>query len=125
MIIVSGHTDNYPIHTKRFRSNWELSSSRAVSVIHELTKDSILKAKEFELAAYAETMPVDTNSTATGRAKNRRVEITMDYSKTPVERALSGKDKNTVSEANSKIMDSGQTDISGIMQQVDARNTGN
>lgn len=81
VIIVSGHTDNYPIHTDRFRSNWELSASRAVSVIHELSKDSILKKKRFELAAFAETKAVDTNKTVKGRSKNRRVEIMMDYSK--------------------------------------------
>lgn len=82
IIIVSGHTDNIPIKTYRFRSNWELSSSRAVSVIHELVKDRILKSKRFEVAAYADTQPIDSNATAAGRAKNRRVEIMMDYSKT-------------------------------------------
>ncbi len=81
VIIVSGHTDNIPIKTYRFRSNWELSSSRAVSVIHELVKDRILKSKRFEVAAYADTQPIDSNATAKGRAKNRRVEIMMDYSK--------------------------------------------
>ena len=75
MIIVSGHTDNYPIRTRRFRSNWELSASRAVSVIHELSKDSVLRNKRYELAAYADTQPVDTNGTALGRAKNRRIEV--------------------------------------------------
>lgn len=87
MIIVSGHTDNYPIHTRRFRSNWELSASRAVSVIHELSKDNILKDKKFELAAFAETQPVATNNNAKGRAKNRRVEIMMDYSRIPGRKA--------------------------------------
>jgi flagellar motor protein MotB len=80
LIIVSGHTDNVPIHTDRFRSNWELSSSRAVSVILELSKNKLLSNKRFKLAAYADTQPVDTNDTAKGRAKNRRVEITLDYS---------------------------------------------
>lgn len=81
IIIVSGHTDNYPIHTDRFRSNWELSASRAVSVIHELSKDNVLRKKRFELAAYADTRQVDTNKTVKGRSKNRRVEIMMDYTK--------------------------------------------
>ena len=80
-IIVSGHTDNIPINTYRFRSNWELSSSRAVSVIHELSKINELKDKNFKIVAYAETQPLDSNQSATGRAKNRRVEIMMDYSK--------------------------------------------
>lgn len=79
-IIVSGHTDNIPINTYRFRSNWELSSSRAVSVIHELAQSKALEDKKFKIAAYAETQPVDTNDTWEGRAKNRRVEIMMDYS---------------------------------------------
>ena len=89
VIIVSGHTDNYPIHTDRFRSNWELSASRAVSVIHQLSKDSILREKRFELAAYGETQPVDTNRTVKGRSKNRRVEIMMDYTKASDAQALS------------------------------------
>ena len=80
IIIVSGHTDNVPIHSYRFRSNWELSSSRAVSVIHELVKDSALENKRFEIAAFADTQPLDSNDTRTGRSKNRRVEIMMDYS---------------------------------------------
>jgi len=80
-IIVSGHTDNIPIHTDRFRSNWELSASRAVSVIHVLSKDNVLRNKHFQLAAFAETQPVDTNDTWLGRTKNRRVEITLSYEK--------------------------------------------
>lgn len=105
MIIVSGHTDNYPIHTKRFRSNWELSASRAVSVIHELSKDRILRRKKFELAAYAETQPVDNNNTATGRAKNRRVEIIMDYSKIPAARPASRQEIGNVSDAGTDILE--------------------
>ncbi len=87
-VIVSGHTDNIPIRTSRFRSNWELSSSRAVSVIHQLANQKELKDKHFEIAAYADTKPVDTNATANGRAKNRRVEIMMDYSKIKTAKSL-------------------------------------
>jgi chemotaxis protein MotB len=105
MIIVSGHTDNYPIHTKRFRSNWELSASRAVSVIHELSKDRVLKGKKYELAAYADTQPVDTNNTVKGRAKNRRVEITMDYSVIPVARPASERELNNLSKQDREITD--------------------
>jgi chemotaxis protein MotB len=90
VVIVSGHTDNIPINTYRFRSNWELSSSRAVSVIHELTKEDELNNKKFEISAFADTQPVDTNDTAVGRAKNRRVEIMMDYSNIILEENTSG-----------------------------------
>ena len=82
-IIVSGHTDNIPIRTSRYRSNWELSASRAVSVIHALKWNAKLSDKRFEIEAYADTQPVDTNDTFAGRAKNRRVEIMLDYSQNP------------------------------------------
>ena len=89
VVIVSGHTDNVPINTYRFRSNWELSSSRAVSVIHQLVQEKLLKDKRFEVSAYADTQPIDSNDTAIGRSKNRRVEIMMDYSSEKVEKKLS------------------------------------
>jgi len=111
IIIVAGHTDNVPIHTKRFRSNWELSASRAVSVIHELSKDSVLRTKEFELAAYAETQPVANNRTVSGRAENRRVEITMDYSVIPAARPLSSAELQ-----QSNTVDTESTDIIGNVE---------
>ena len=83
VIVVSGHTDNVPINTYRFRSNWELSSSRAVSVLHVLSSADALGDKRFKIAAFAETKPVASNDTWDGRANNRRVEIMMDYSETP------------------------------------------
>ncbi len=82
-IVVSGHTDNIPIRTSRYRSNWELSASRAVSVIHALRKNHHLSDKRFEIEAYADTQPVASNKTFSGRAKNRRVEIILDYSQDP------------------------------------------
>ncbi len=82
-IVVAGHTDNIPIRTQRFRSNWELSSSRAVSVIHELSRNKLLSKKRFQIEAYADTKPVDSNKTSNGRARNRRVEIILDYRDDP------------------------------------------
>lgn len=105
IIIVSGHTDNFPIHTDRFRSNWELSASRAVSVIHELSKDSVLKKKNFELAAFAETRQVDTNNTVRGRAKNRRVEIMMDYTKASDAQELTKADLEETNNEHTGIME--------------------
>lgn len=74
-IIVSGHTDNIPIYTYLFRSNWELSSSRAVSVLKSIIKAQNIKASRLSVQGHADTVPLESNKTATGRAKNRRVEI--------------------------------------------------
>ncbi|MBX3232566.1 MAG: OmpA family protein [Labilithrix sp.] len=73
---VSGHTDNVPINNARFASNWELSSGRALRVVHYLVgqgvSESVLSA-----AGYSETDPIATNATPDGRKKNRRTEITL------------------------------------------------
>ncbi len=74
-IAVAGHTDNIPINTPRFRSNWELSTSRAASVVHELLSGGDIPATRFILEGYAYTQPLTTNDTAENRARNRRVEI--------------------------------------------------
>ncbi|MFP5505358.1 MAG: type VI secretion system protein TssL, long form [Gammaproteobacteria bacterium] len=74
-IIVSGHTDDVPIATRRFRSNWELSAGRAVSVVHDLIDVSRIPSERFAIEGLAETRPVAANDTAENRARNRRVEI--------------------------------------------------
>ena len=74
-IEVAGHTDNQPIETDRFRSNWELSSARAVSVAHELMLGNLIPPKRIRVSGYADTMPVASNDRDSGRAQNRRVEI--------------------------------------------------
>ncbi|MET0089782.1 MAG: type VI secretion system protein TssL, long form [Candidatus Thiodiazotropha sp.] len=74
-IIVAGHTDNIPISTKRFRSNWELSSARAVTVVHAMLSNADLDPNRFLIQGYADSRPLETNDTAEGRAKNRRVEL--------------------------------------------------
>ncbi|HUJ80940.1 MAG TPA: flagellar motor protein MotB [Candidatus Acidoferrales bacterium] len=75
MLRIEGHTDNVPIHTAQFSSNWELSTARAT----ELIKVFILRYKfspaRLAAAGYAEYHPVDSNDTAEGRAHNRRVDI--------------------------------------------------
>lgn len=74
-VSVQGHTDDVPITTARFRSNWELSSARAVSVVHELLKGGVLKSNRFEVSGKADTNPLVANDSAENRARNRRVEI--------------------------------------------------
>jgi len=74
-IIVEGHTDNDPIRTARFRSNWELSSSRAVSVAHGLFEDPYIDEARFSVAGFADTRPLVSNVNAAGKERNRRVEV--------------------------------------------------
>jgi len=74
-ITVEGHTDDVPISTTRFRSNWALSSARAVSVAHGLFGDGAIDQERFTVAGYADTKPLVSNSTGAGRARNRRVEV--------------------------------------------------
>lgn len=74
-IEVQGHTDDIPINTSRFRSNWELSSSRAVSVAHELMLGGDVSARRFQISGYADTVPLAPNTSAENRERNRRVEI--------------------------------------------------
>lgn len=77
MVMVSGHTDNVPISTDRFRSNWELSTSRAVSVAHVLLETARLDESRFVVTGHADTRPRADNLTPINRAKNRRVDISI------------------------------------------------
>lgn len=74
-IAVQGHTDNIPIRTDRFRSNWDLSSARAASVTHELLRSDKMPPERFTVTGYGSTRPMLDNKTAANRAGNRRVEI--------------------------------------------------
>jgi len=74
-IEVAGYTDNVPIHNGKFRSNWELSSMRAINVMNFLVTDGKLPAQRFSIKAYGEYKPKFDNSTEEGRAKNRRIEV--------------------------------------------------
>ncbi|MGE5559978.1 MAG: OmpA family protein [Chloroflexota bacterium] len=76
-IRIEGHTDNRPINTARFPSNWELSTARATNVIRYLIEHSGLSAKRLSAAGYGEYRPVSDNSTEAGRAENRRVDIVL------------------------------------------------
>lgn len=71
---IAGHTDNVPIRSRRFPSNWELSTARAVSVARYLLEQG-MPADSISAAGYADTQPIDTNDTPEGRAHNRRIEI--------------------------------------------------
>lgn len=74
IILIEGHTDNIPIKTPRFTSNWELGAARATSVLHFLVLQQ-LDSSRLRAITYADTMPIADNSTPEGREKNRRVNI--------------------------------------------------
>ncbi|MFC5647995.1 flagellar motor protein MotB [Paenibacillus solisilvae] len=76
-IVVSGHTDNQPISTSEFESNWDLSSSRAIRFMDVLLSTKKLDPKLFSAIGYGEYRPVSTNTTYLGRSKNRRVEVSI------------------------------------------------
>jgi chemotaxis protein MotB len=72
---IEGHTDDTPIHTARFASNWELSTARATSVVEFLVEQGGLDPARLSAAGYAEFHPRGPNDGAEGRARNRRVDI--------------------------------------------------
>jgi len=71
---IAGHTDNVPIRSRRFPSNWELSGARAVTVARFMI-DNGMPGDRISAAGYAETQPIDSNDTVPGRQQNRRVEL--------------------------------------------------
>ncbi|GBG55573.1 flagellar motor protein MotB [Sporomusaceae bacterium FL31] len=74
-IIVSGHTDNVPINTREFPSNWELSSKRSLNFMKFIISQDKLQPERFSAIGYGEYRPVAGNDSVDGRAKNRRVEV--------------------------------------------------
>jgi chemotaxis protein MotB len=74
--IVAGHTDNVPIHSQHYPSNWELSARRAVEVTHFLISNG-MKPEVLAAAGYGEYEPVEPNDTPEHEAQNRRIEIVL------------------------------------------------
>ncbi|HEY6185702.1 MAG TPA: flagellar motor protein MotB, partial [Terriglobales bacterium] len=74
-IRVEGHTDNIPIHTSQFKSNWELSTARATQVVSLLIEKYSFDPLLISAAGYSEYRPISGNETPQGRAANRRVDL--------------------------------------------------
>ncbi len=74
-VVVAGHTDNIPISNYRFRSNWDLSAARAVTVTHELLRHGDIEPSRLVVEGRADSIPLAPNDTPENRAANRRVEI--------------------------------------------------
>jgi len=89
-VVVSGHTDNVPINTAQFPSNWELSSTRAMNFMKALlASNPSMNPARFSAIGYSEYRPLADNKTDEGRSKNRRVEVFMarNYRFNPDEKA--------------------------------------
>lgn len=95
LIAVEGHTDNIPINTAKFRSNWALSAARAVAVTHVLLRGSVLNPGRFEVKGHGDTVPIAPNDTPENRSLNRRVEIVIQQ----------GKDKKKSKLKDLRVMD--------------------
>lgn len=77
-VFIEGHTDNVPVmFNERFRSNWDLSGARAGAVADYMSVSG-LAASRISVAGYADTRPIDSNDSATGRSRNRRIEVIID-----------------------------------------------
>ncbi len=74
-VMVEGHTDNWPINTVKFPSNWELSTSRATNVIKYFIEQQGIEPSRLSAAGYSKYRPLFPNDTSEHRAKNRRVQI--------------------------------------------------
>ena len=72
---VEGHTDNLPIHTEKFPSNWELSTARAVNILRYFTENEKIPMQRLSAVGFGEFQPVFANDSPEHRARNRRVEI--------------------------------------------------
>jgi len=94
-LLIAGHTDNVPIKTRRFKSNWELSTQRAVVVVDFMIEKGF-PAEHLGAAGYGDVDPVGDNSTEEGRASNRRIEIQLMPDLAPlkgIDRYLKGQSK--------------------------------
>lgn len=78
-IFVEGHTDNRPINTEKFSSNWELSTTRAVNVVKYLITNANVKPENLTAAGYGEYKPLVNNDSESNMAINRRVSILIKY----------------------------------------------
>lgn len=77
LFIIAGHTDDIPIETKQFRSNWDLSAGRAASVVHYFIRYGNIDPERMEIRALADNEPIVPNDSRENRAQNRRVEISV------------------------------------------------
>jgi len=76
---VEGHTDDVPISSNRYRSNWELSSARSLSVVQLFSQQTGIQPQNMSAVGYGEYRPIAPNTSPENRSKNRRIQIFVDY----------------------------------------------
>ncbi len=116
-VIVAGHTDNIPISTHYYPSNWVLSSARSASVVHYLAKVKMADPGRVEIRAYADTQPIVPNDSASNRAQNRRVEIIVSFEGYPGENTIlsdAGSDSSVAKKVAGTLKLNTEADIKGV-----------
>lgn len=88
-IAVQGHTDDLPIHTLQFPSNWELSAGRAAAVVQALIASGV-QPERLSAIGFADTHPIASNDTASGRAENRRVDLELQLPASMLPKVIAG-----------------------------------
>lgn len=78
-VVITGHTDNVPLSGGQYRDNWELGAARAASVVREITASGVLPSAELVATSKGDTEPIASNDTEEGRARNRRIEIEIEF----------------------------------------------
>ena len=113
-VTISGHTDNVPISTAQFPSNWELSSARAVSLMRGLMgAQPALNPARFSALGYSEYRPIASNDTEDGRAQNRRVEVF-------IARSMRFSQGDEISASDGQVTTSANAPSGAIPSQVNA-----
>jgi chemotaxis protein MotB len=116
-IMIEGHTDNLPIRTDEFPSNWELSTARAVNVIKFLIEERDFDPARLSAAGYSEYRPVAENNTAAGRAANRRIEVVVLNSQYTVNNGAEAENNTEVQNSAAEV------DINNPVNNIQTENT--
>ncbi|MFA5096097.1 MAG: OmpA family protein [Candidatus Omnitrophota bacterium] len=100
---IEGYTDNVPIKYSKWKSNWELSTTRALSVLHYLVNDRGVAPERLSAIGFGEYRPVATNDTSAGRKQNRRVEIVIQPKVTKVVEGKAAAEETIFDEAKENL----------------------
>ena len=100
---IEGHTDNIPIARSGWKSNWELSSARALSVLHYLTNNEGISPERLSAIGYGEYHPVASNDTREGRQLNRRVEIVILPQITKIKESQAGTEEKSTAQSKENL----------------------